>query len=168
MLNSQNVNMELQELLAFVDECYANDAANYQQQQRKQTLSPSVTSTRLQSERNAIGSDTAAPKTRPRREAVEYAALQAQMAVLTLELKAVKQKRSIRGGGSALPLTGASHWLTETDRQSRLRRAAQEENERLRAKVQDHKKTAKRLVNAIKRNSTNQVRYTAPLAHHND
>lgn len=87
--------MELQELLALMGECHTSDTED--QQQLKQSPSPSMEIARpphRQSNRNANG---AGPKTRPRREVVEIAALQTQEAALTLELQRVKTDRLNRG-----------------------------------------------------------------------
>lgn len=149
------LNMDLQELLAFVDECDVGDAEHHQQQQASTDSTPGALHS---SENNGSDSEEKEPRTRPRRDVVEIAALQAQAAALALELQRVKQDRAVAGATSALLLTAASHWVSETDLQSRLRAAAQEENERLRAKMHEQMLIAKRLINVLKRNSASHVR----------
>lgn len=151
--------MELQELLAFIDECYESDAENRQCSscnEQQPCLHQRPYPTDIECCRETV------PKKFQRPETKEIAALQSQAAALTLELDEIRQRRS---HGSALALNTPSHWQTETDRQSRLRAAALKVNERLKAKVQNHRQLAKRLVNVLKRNPPDKVRHRSVATH---
>lgn len=126
-------------LLAFVDECDPEER-------------PPATGLRRPSSKGPEG----VPTNRPRRRAVNMAALKSQVEALTLELAQVKAGRHIK---ERALLPGQSRWLIEAQRQSRMRTAAQEENERLRAQMQRQMRVAKRLASVLKRNSINQVGY---------
>lgn len=145
--------MDLLELLAFVDECDLSDDEDNQQVQKRS--SPGEHAQRISKPMN--NSEGGKPKSRPRRDTVEIAALRRRLAILTLELERVNQKRSASTSGSKLLLTQTSLWYPEAARQSRLRAASQNENERLRAKIQAQLKIATRFVNICKRSPTNQV-----------
>lgn len=148
--------MEFRALLAFVDECDVSDADDPQPlrpQQQQELVRCAPVARSPSSEGSSAASNGPPSKTRPRRIVQELTSLQTQATALTLELDTEKQIRRKK----TLLLTEPSPWRTECDRQSRLRAAAQSENEQLRDKLQAQTKKAKRLVNLLKRCPTSQV-----------
>lgn len=142
--------LSLPALLAYVEECDVSDAEDLQLLQPKaDTRSRSFTSSTssFASERRT--------KYRPRRDTVDIAALRSHVADLALELNKLQ---AVRGRNALALCPPSSYWQIETQRQSRLRTAAQEENERLRAQMHVQKQIAKRLANLLRRNSFSQVR----------
>lgn len=162
--------MALDELLAFVDECELSDDAMEQeprQQQPQWWPAPSEDPTRRPRRPSceSTGSSSASsissvptPKTRPRRDVVELAALQKKVSALTMQLARVKDARSVAAETETTLLFQQSNWRIEAERQSKQRAAAQRENEQLKAQLELQKQVAKRLVNVLKRSSSNQVR----------
>lgn len=147
--------LDIRDLLEFVDECDLSDTENNQQQKR----SPSIQEAgrpRCPSNLHVLNKGSRST-TRPRRDVVEISELKSQLADLILELENMKQNRSASAGQSGLLLKQTPHWYPEADRQSKLRAAAQKENEWLKAKTHAQMKIAKRFVNVLKRSSTNQV-----------
>lgn len=154
---SDVVSMELPAaLLAFVDECELSDA----EQQQQVRASASADSSRLARHPSRQRFGCSSTKTRPRRDVVEIAVLQKMAAALTLELEHIKQARA--NESTQLLADEPSHWQAKAERQSRLRATSQQENERLRAKVQAQKHVARRLVNVLKSRSTSQVSDHSP------
>lgn len=98
--------------------------------------------------------DNAEKKKRQSRTAGEIACLQTQLAAFALQLKTIKQARA---AGTNVLLMHGSYWRTEAKLESKLRLAAQEENERLRAQLQAQKQIATRLLNMIKRRPSSRV-----------
>lgn len=94
--------------------------------------------------------------------AEEVASLQAQLLALSLQLKALKQTRSV---GVDTLLTYTSYWRMEAKDLSRQRTEVQQENERLRAQLQAQKKVSLRLVNLMKRRPSSRVRPPAVESH---
>lgn len=159
--------MSLDALLAFVDECDLSDAAplehEVQQIQPQWWPTPSQDPTRTRRpscESTASSSSSVSsvptPKTRPRRDVVELAALQRKVAALTGQLARVKESRTFAVEQEATLVS--SNWRMEAERQSTQRAAAQRENEQLKAQLETQRQVAKRLVNVLKRSSSNQVR----------
>lgn len=169
MLPKTAAPMPLDALLAFVDECDLTDDAQLEEQEPQlqpqwwptpaedptRTRRPSCEST-ASSSSSSVGS-VPTPKTRPRRDVVELAALQRKVATLTVQLARVQETRSFAAENETTLLQ--SNWRVEADRQSKQRAAAQRENEQLRAQLEAQKQVAKRLVNVLKRSSSNQVRW---------
>lgn len=141
--------LPLDSVLAFVDECeLSDDAYQHSQDTSRRPHRSSCESTA------SSGSETAAPKTRPRRDVVEIKRLQEVEAALEQQLKLAKGFRSVHRPAQQQP----SPWKSAAELQSNRRAAAQRENERLRDRLQTQRKVAKRLVRLIKRSSTLQVR----------
>lgn len=140
------MDLTLPVLLAFVEDCELSDADDEQQQPLPADYTRSSSADSAQSR--------STQKTRPRRDVVEIAALKTQMEGLRLQLAELKAAK--RSDEMTL-LVGQSPWQIEAQRQSRMRTAAQEENERLRAQTQTQMQIARRLTNVLKRNSGFQV-----------
>lgn len=129
----------------FVEECDPSRLAHLQHH-----LLPTTDSRRLLSEGTDAGERPT--ETRPRRDVVDIAALKSQVGRLTLELAQVTAARCDRA-----MLLQPGYWQIQAQRQSQLRTAAQEENERLRAQLERQMRKAKRLTSVLKRNSIKQV-----------